>query len=249
MNETQKMLSGNPDFIALLGTIPDKDLAERFGTDTYWVRMFRNSVGIPRVKARKYTKRGTGLLPEFIDALGTAPDKDLADRFNVPVGYVKRCRHRAGVKFKRGRKKRNIDVQTELRHRRRVQIQPDLILEKYPGIQERLSLQKNSEIAKYYGVSRERIRQIRSVLNISIIAKPPTVKILSPREPVRNLESGPQYELYQILIKGPLTTQEIADQWCVPRHQVSARLGTISSRGKILRIDGCPVRWALMEGK
>jgi hypothetical protein len=82
--------------IALVGKLPDKEVARRTGRTLYAVQTRRNRLKLPNALGARIK-----WLPGEVRLLGTAPDKEIARRLGRPVLSVKRKRLALGVAAKR----------------------------------------------------------------------------------------------------------------------------------------------------
>ena len=82
-----------PEMDALLGTLPDRAVAERLGVSPLSVSARRAQLGIPPYRSRHRDIRWT---PEMDAALYTAPARELAERWGVSASAVKARRRRVG---------------------------------------------------------------------------------------------------------------------------------------------------------
>jgi hypothetical protein len=76
--------------IALLGTLPDAEVARRTGRTTNAVRQMRERLGIPNPASNRWTAAGIALL-------GTLPDREVAWRLGRSLASVTQKRIKLGI--------------------------------------------------------------------------------------------------------------------------------------------------------
>jgi hypothetical protein len=79
-----------PEDIALLGTIPDEEVARRTGRTTGAVRQKREELGIPNPAGNRWRA-------EEVALLGTRPDREVARRLDRPLRSVTQKRCKLGI--------------------------------------------------------------------------------------------------------------------------------------------------------
>ena len=82
-----------PAQIALLGTVPDRDLAETWGVHTTTVADLRKRNGVPAFQAQKHWT------PEEVALLGTMPDAEVARRVGRSREAVHTARLARGIRL------------------------------------------------------------------------------------------------------------------------------------------------------
>lgn len=82
-----------PEMDALLGTLPDRAVAEQLGVSPLSVSARRAQLGIPPYRSRH---RDISWTPEMDALLYTAPARELAERWGVSASAVKARRRRVG---------------------------------------------------------------------------------------------------------------------------------------------------------
>jgi DNA-binding CsgD family transcriptional regulator len=105
-----------------------------------------------------------GLVDKTRSLLGKEPDAVIAVHFGVAPITIRKIREKLGIpKYKKlsvePQKGVNEKESKDLLRRERFE-------EKYPGLLERLGQEKDSNISRDFGLSRERVRQIRSSFGI-----------------------------------------------------------------------------------
>lgn len=127
---------------ALLGTARDTVLAKRWRVSPTTVGVWRRQRGIPRW--------GETCPPELRDRLGSEPDTVVAEAAGVSASTVAKWRAQLGIDAYNGgsaaKTSRELIDDLEVRH---------------PGLFERLGKVADSALANEYGVSRQRIYQLR----------------------------------------------------------------------------------------
>jgi hypothetical protein len=88
-----------PEALALLGTMPDEDVAARVGKTPGGVRVMRTRLGIPNPAANSWTA-------EDIALLGTLPDEEVAARRGRSRAAVTQKRCRLGIPNPSDRRRR-----------------------------------------------------------------------------------------------------------------------------------------------
>jgi hypothetical protein len=86
-------------YAALLGTMPDEDLARRIGRTSEAVRCQRTMRGIPSFSGWAWTEAQLALL-------GKVPDAELAAQTGRTVGAVRQKRTALGIPSARDRRRR-----------------------------------------------------------------------------------------------------------------------------------------------
>jgi hypothetical protein len=79
-----------PEDIALLGVVPDEELAQRTGRTAGAVRQKREELGIPNPTGNRW-------LPEHIALLGTLPDREVARKIGRSLQSVTQKRIKLGI--------------------------------------------------------------------------------------------------------------------------------------------------------
>jgi hypothetical protein len=81
-----------PNVKALLGTLPDKEVAAKTGQSHQKVRAWRIEANIP------FPQKHTRPCPTLIAVrLGTCPDKELARLYRYPKAHIRQWRTEAGI--------------------------------------------------------------------------------------------------------------------------------------------------------
>lgn len=88
-------ISWTPEMDALLGTLPDRAVAERLGVSPLSVSDRRAQLGIPPYRSQH---RDIPWTPEMDALLYTAPARELAERWGVSASAVKARRRRVGCR-------------------------------------------------------------------------------------------------------------------------------------------------------
>lgn len=138
-----------------LGTASDRVIADRFGMKATWVRhqrqlhnirphVRRNAVTLP---ASKPDKRHRVIDQDILDAFGTAPDQQIADRFGTTCNWVRKNRQRLKIDPYKGN-----------------QITP--VLEQNPDVLALLGKESDRSLAKRFGGSFQLYRQLRAARGI-----------------------------------------------------------------------------------
>lgn len=73
--------------IALLGRMPDTEVADRLGVSNFPVKKKRKELGI-----KSYKRPLPEITPEIASEFGRVSDAELARRFNVSVSFIRRAR-------------------------------------------------------------------------------------------------------------------------------------------------------------
>ena len=89
-----------PEDIALLGTLPDEEVARRTGRTVNAVRLKREELGIPNPAGNRWR-------PEDITLLGTLPDREVARRLGRPLHSVTQKRCKLGIPTFEDRRRRD----------------------------------------------------------------------------------------------------------------------------------------------
>ncbi|HHH9262773.1 TPA: hypothetical protein ACP306_004300 [Pseudomonas aeruginosa] len=79
--------------IALLGRMPDTEVADRLGVSNFPVKKKRKELGI-----QSYKRPLPEITPEIASEFGGVSDAELARRFNVSVSFIRRAR----IKMEKG---------------------------------------------------------------------------------------------------------------------------------------------------
>ncbi|WP_325949807.1 hypothetical protein [Pseudomonas putida] len=79
--------------IALLGRMPDTEVADRLGVSNFPVKKKRKELGI-----KSYKRPLPEITPEIASEFGRVSDAELARRFNVSVRFIRRAR----IKMEKG---------------------------------------------------------------------------------------------------------------------------------------------------
>lgn len=79
-----------PACFDLLGTVPDRAVAEQYGVSKQRVHQYRKKFGIPAYEPLQQR-------PEYFDLLGTMPDADIARKYGVSAMRVGGCRRRHDI--------------------------------------------------------------------------------------------------------------------------------------------------------
>ncbi len=85
-----------PEYIKLLGTIPDSNLAKQLGCSITLIRRKRLSLKIK--KAFRLVKQTTKWTDESVSKLGTMPDNKIALKFGLSMSSVFKKRKALGIK-------------------------------------------------------------------------------------------------------------------------------------------------------
>ncbi len=89
-----------PDDIALLGTLPDTEVARRTGRTVNAVRLKREELGIPNQAGNRWR-------PEDITLLGRLPDREVARSLGRPLHAVTQKRCKLGIPRCENRRRRD----------------------------------------------------------------------------------------------------------------------------------------------
>ena len=135
----------------MLGTVPDIVLAELVGCSNAFIFQTRKRLGIPA----QTTKRGRNKipLPEGVEELlGKRGDSEIASLGGVHYLTARKWRIERGIEPPETRG-------SPLEYLERLE-------KRYPGITEKLGKLSDAEVGRMYSLSREYIRQFRTVLEL-----------------------------------------------------------------------------------
>jgi hypothetical protein len=93
--------------IALLGTMPDKALAEKWGVTRNQVYGIRAKRGIPSYRPKKRLPLCQSITEAQVAMLGTVPDKVLAEAWGASVEQICKVRLKRGIKAHLKQKEEN----------------------------------------------------------------------------------------------------------------------------------------------
>ena len=155
------MINWTPDMIAMLGTVPDRVVAERFGMSGHTAYMKRIALGISParkwargrvIKVGKRTLKQMQLdafwTPERDGMLGADTDENVAKLLKIRIGQVRDRRVGLGIKAYG-----HAMISAEA-------------MKRLESIKHLLGVRPDREVGKMLGLSHERIRQFRKKLGI-----------------------------------------------------------------------------------
>lgn len=195
-----------------LGTVPDGELADRYGVPAHVVASARTLQGIAEPDST-YDKLAREM-PSLVQRLGTAMDTELASRFGLSVTRVFELRtHLAIPKF---------CVYTKLANDK-----PDLV-SKLPTV-------SDAKLSKYFGISVDTVRGLRQHLGIKKKVGAPTYRNVDPAI-LEMLKTQRLSDVSLATKLDTLTLRKIRDAWNIPAYsvaslftdEVDAALGTAS---------------------
>lgn len=195
-----------------LGTVPDGELAERYGVPAYVVASARTLRGIAEPDS-VYDELAREM-PLLVERLGRAMDTELAAQFDLSVNRVFELRtHLAIPKF---------CVYTKLAH-------------DTPDLASKLGTVSDSKLSKKYGISVDTLRGLRQHLGIKKKGSPADYRNVDPSI-LEMLRTRKLADVERVTKLDTHTLRKIRDAWDIPAYavgslftdEVDAALGTAS---------------------
>lgn len=167
-----------PQLLEQLGKLSDAEIARRAGMVVATVRRIRTELGIPGRKERTQSlrKKAEALMPQCTDA-------EIATNLQISPSRVFSWRTECRIKYQ-GQKEAAAPPQ-QITH----------FEAKYPGLHADLGRTPDAELGRRYGISRERVRQFRSMLGIAQASSAPPLRSQLPDSVKSQLGSRPDKQL------------------------------------------------------